>query len=790
MVKAGESQTIVHEATLDASVVEEPFVKEGQGSAFESRPHVLVLLRTTERGLGLLRRKVEQLINRGFHHVAVDLSGIDKLSGPDEAWLGVRQAAQYAEQWTAWLPIASAAPGVKSALEAAAARDGKLRATYLGSREAVVAAFREREQEESGEEPQPLEVGSSDLTTSSEDGAADPNDWGWGSQDTTAEEEAGPKLDVAELLVQADELPGLRDRVEQIVRKGKKYLTLRLHFKRDRRMADGDLATLVAVRDRMTKAGGQLVLASLQEDVLKWLKLLDEDRHFVITDSADAAEKAHARHASGEAPPVAAKPAGPPLSVVESKVDAASGKGTITVRSQKGGKSERVPVRVVVLGKEGLPHLGTRVKRLAGEKLRDVVADMGRFKDIRGERFDAIPASLEQAKKAGVRVAFANVSREVKALLKILGVVEGGQDAASVLGESLDAAALHLALQRHAASPVGELVFEVTREELVAAPPAEPISSVELEEEPIAAPAPRAAAPATAAPGASSAELQAARAEAQRLQAELAAAKKRADDAARERDALKAKAPDQEAATKRLVDAQKKADEAAAKAAQAQAAENTARAAEAAAKAEAMKLKERLAQAEAAQKAAEQAKAAAEAAKTAEAARTTAAAAASGQLDAKAREAEAKLADLQKQKEAAAAKAAELEKRLAEKEQALAATASQQSDQKAKTLKLEQAVLEKDKRLGGLEADAKKTAERIRTLEAELQAAKAKAGGGGKDAGALEKRVAELEHEKAMILTEAEQEIARLTKEQQLLKEELDSAGEMIERLGKELEFS
>jgi hypothetical protein len=58
------------------------------------------------------------------------------------------------------------------------------------------------------------------------------------------------------------------------------------------------------------------------------------------------------------------------------------------------------------------------------------------------------------------------------------------------------------------------------------------------------------------------------------------------------------------------------------------------------------------------------------------------------------------------------------------------------------------------------------------------------------DAEVLRQRVAHLTEEKARILTEAEAEIERLTEEQQLLRSELESAGEMIERLGKELELS
>ena len=54
----------------------------------------------------------------------------------------------------------------------------------------------------------------------------------------------------------------------------------------------------------------------------------------------------------------------------------------------------------------------------------------------------------------------------------------------------------------------------------------------------------------------------------------------------------------------------------------------------------------------------------------------------------------------------------------------------------------------------------------------------------------LRKKCVELEEEKSRILLEAETEIQQLSAEQRILREELESAGEMIERLGKELELS
>lgn len=75
--------------------------------------------------------------------------------------------------------------------------------------------------------------------------------------------------------------------------------------------------------------------------------------------------------------------------------------------------------------------------------------------------------------------------------------------------------------------------------------------------------------------------------------------------------------------------------------------------------------------------------------------------------------------------------------------------------------------------------------QRIKDLEGQL--AKASTSSDGVD---LMSRCTALEEEKAKILTEAEAEIQRLSDERQGLREELESAGEMIERLGKELELS
>lgn len=92
-------------------------------------------------------------------------------------------------------------------------------------------------------------------------------------------------------------------------------------------------------------------------------------------------------------------------------------------------------------------------------------------------------------------------------------------------------------------------------------------------------------------------------------------------------------------------------------------------------------------------------------------------------------------------------------------------------------------------RLQELEAEVAARDAKIGELEGALSAKeRAKAQGGSHED--LAERCRRLEEERAKVLTEAEAEIQRLSDERQALREELESAGEMIERLGKELELS
>ena len=92
-------------------------------------------------------------------------------------------------------------------------------------------------------------------------------------------------------------------------------------------------------------------------------------------------------------------------------------------------------------------------------------------------------------------------------------------------------------------------------------------------------------------------------------------------------------------------------------------------------------------------------------------------------------------------------------------------------------------------RISALEADVRARDAKIAEL-AEALDAKQRAMASRGDDGDLRQRLRQLEDERAKVLTEAEAEIQRLSDERQALREELESAGEMIERLGKELELS
>jgi anti-anti-sigma regulatory factor len=113
------------------------------------------------------------------------------------------------------------------------------------------------------------------------------------------------------------------------------------------------------------------------------------------------------------------------------------------------------------------------------------------------------------------------------------------------------------------------------------------------------------------------------------------------------------------------------------------------------------------------------------------------------------------------------------------------ATAQSTAVDAARVESLEREIADRDRRIAELEASLEES-QSARVAQAADPAPTTQSGDGAD----LSARCGELEEEKARILTEAEAEIQRLSNERQTLREELESAGEMIERLGKELELS
>jgi anti-anti-sigma regulatory factor/predicted nucleic acid-binding Zn-ribbon protein len=299
-VKASE-QLVIHEAKLDGGeLAQEPFVGAKEGSFFVSRVSELVVLEPSKAGMGQLPGKVEQLVAKGLHNIIVDLGS---LGGADDGELSVLiQVREVLDRCVGSLRLVGVASSLKNKLAALGVSDG---VSVLKDRGAAADDYRRSLSEE------PLDAGeSSDLLAASEDAsAAESNDWGWGSDDAVSPASGAPPI--AELLVSDADLPKLAKDVARIVSGGgKKHVSLRLHF--GRKMTSDDVNVLTAVRDYLQKQGGQLALVSLPQDVLKWLRLLEFDREFLIVESGDEADEAHRRHAAGQAPAPAAKAAAPP----------------------------------------------------------------------------------------------------------------------------------------------------------------------------------------------------------------------------------------------------------------------------------------------------------------------------------------------------------------------------------------------------------------------------------------------------------------------------------------------
>ena len=724
MATAGE--LTVHETTLDGeSTSREPFLEAGEGSAFVPRLGEVVLIRCVAGGLGDLLGKVEQLVDKGLHALVVELDGVGS-----DANVGVLcDVHAHVDRFLGWVCFCNLQADVENKLaEVAGSRD--LALLTAADQGAALDMLRRR-----------------DHAPPSDSGATDPGDWGWGSSDDVQEPEdprlAGlPEVDISELFVEADELTGLRDQIGEVMGRGRVHVTLRVHVPRGRRMQSEDVHALSEARDLLEGAGGQLVLVSLQAEFLQWLRLLDEEQHFQIVETAIDAERLHREHAVQGVAVL-----GPSLQLVSAEGD------RFVVRAPEGEHVEGEAIltgRLIELAPAGLTALGPRIHALAEEGVQDVVVDLSAFQGVDGVRFEPVVGAVAAARARGVRLEFAGVSGEIDAMLKLLQIDDG------LLHANSGDAALALAGEVYLRQPFAEATLALAREPL--REPArhdDPVSSIEFASEVGELPPPaEEVAELRAALAKAQAEAAALREQAARREAEAAQAKQQAQDgAAAEREFLAAE------------QARRRAEE--------QSAELQGRVRELEARTQQLGARERELEGE-----------------LGRLREQSAGAPNRGQLTAL----EGQLAEAQAQLAEARAEAERQTQAAAEHAQRVAALERAAAEQAQRTSELEQAGAQAIEDLAAARQEAAQAKADAQAAKADAQAqptpATGAAGSHGNGGGDMVDRVKALEVEKARILTEAEQEIQRLLRNQQQLREELESAGDMIERLGKELELS
>jgi anti-anti-sigma regulatory factor len=696
LVQAGE--LTVYETSLDGeSTSREAFLGANEGSAFVPRLGEVVLIRCSGGGLPALQAKAEQLVDKGLHAIVVSLAGVD---GADAAPL--LDTHDHVDRFVGWVCFCDLSDDLRAKAQALAAERGV---------ELVLAASTDQAFEllKARGEPPPSEEGVVEQ-------AGDAS-WGWSSDDAVEEDasaEGLPKVEVSELFVEATELPGLREQVSAVLGRGRHYVTLRLHVARDHRMESSDVTALSEARDLLDGAGGQLVMVALQQEFLKWLRLLDEEKNFQIVETAEDAERLHREHASRGVAVL-----GPALQVVSHEGD------RYVVRPPEGETAEGETIltgRLLQLAPAGLPGLGPRIHALAEAGVQAVVVAMGQLEAVEGLRFEPVVGAIAAARARGVRLEFARVSHEVRAMLKLLHVDEG------LLHAGIDDAVLALASEVYLRAPFAEATLALAPEALSEPPPQQdPVSEIQFESE------------------LGELERPSETSQADALRAELAQAQ---GELARLREQLEQRAAE-------TAEAQQQAQDGAAAERQFLEAEQARRRAEARVEELEQELagaREQAAQAEGSQALEQEL----------------------SSLREQAAQSQEALAERE-------GRIGELEGRVGELEQAGAQAVEDLAEAKAELVKARQATAE---------AQANAEAARSEAQAASRGAAQPGGGGSGDADGDLQARVEQLEVEKARILTEAETEIQRLLRNQEQLREELESAGDMIERLGKELELS
>ncbi|MEZ6185538.1 MAG: hypothetical protein R3F62_11080 [Planctomycetota bacterium] len=441
MVQAEDQHALtVHETVVDGGLLrEEPWLTKGEGSAFVSRPNDVVCVRVSDDGFSSLPLKAQQLVDHGFHAVAIELGAT--LSVPldepaeNRVFGPLLEAIKHVQQFVGWVGVCTTSDDARRALANLATAAGERDAFAIyPDRAAAIAAYRS---ELTSDEPPPP-----------------PNsDWGWVLEDAAGSVE----VDVAELLLEPDELEKFPEQARELTSKGRTYLTVRVHRPRGWEPSGEHVTALIQGRDVVEAAGGQLALVTPEEDLQAWLRLLGEGQRFLVVDSADEAEDQHMAHAARKVAPETPRDVPSRAFQVVSKSER-----SIQLRARDGGElgSTELPAQVVRLGREGVPALAGRLLELANQDVQDVFVALTRFTDIEGERLEPLRKAAKRAEQAGMRVVFYDASPEVKALLEILGV-----DVAR-LHPDFGTATQALAAWVHRVAPFHELVFTLTHEDL------------------------------------------------------------------------------------------------------------------------------------------------------------------------------------------------------------------------------------------------------------------------------------------------------------------------------------
>jgi len=457
-VTASQDELVVHETSLDGSetLAQESFLSRGEGSHFVSRVSELVLVRPTVAGLALLPDKVEQLVAKGLHNIIVSLEGLGSLEG-DTLQVLMRVKA-YLENWAGSLRVCGADPSAELKLSVLGTAEGlAMFPDVQACLSDYKAALADSEQRDAGStELEEIDDDFATRTMIHDEWAPppveDPEDWGWGSSESSAPSQSA--VDASELLVEADELPKLQRELRKMVARDKRYITLRLHFERAMRADDVDL--LAGCRDFLAAEGGQLVFVSLQYEVLKWLKLLGFDREFLILETADEAERAHARHAAGEAP-LRTAPARDeaPFAIVEEGAH----HFVVRPRGLVGRSSvKRTSMEIPLIGVKG-ETLSGLPGRLRGSSARAAIVDLARVTGADAKGLRPLGDAVAVAHAGNGLLAFGNATREVQAMARVLGLK-------SPIELSLRAAVAALAGLLHARDAFEELSLDLSLETL------------------------------------------------------------------------------------------------------------------------------------------------------------------------------------------------------------------------------------------------------------------------------------------------------------------------------------